>query len=138
MLRAVGLRIATLAVATVALFGHGGGLDANGGHNDRKAGNYHFHRGPLAGKTFASKSEALQALSAPAKPRTPPSSTPARPLVEKTAPASAALERTVYITKTGSKYHGPNCSSLRSSRIAVSLKDALGRGLTECAICRGR
>ena len=30
-------------------FGHGGGLDSNGGHYDRKTGVYHFHRsvGPL-------------------------------------------------------------------------------------------
>ncbi len=31
------------AVIEVA-FGHGGGLDSNGGHNDRKNGGYHYHR----------------------------------------------------------------------------------------------
>lgn len=44
-------------------FAHGGGLDAYGGHNNRKQGRYHFHRGPLAGNHYASKSEALNALS---------------------------------------------------------------------------
>lgn len=29
-----------------ATFGHGGGLDENGGHNDRKNGGYHCHRSP--------------------------------------------------------------------------------------------
>lgn len=42
---------------------HGGGLDGYGGHNNRKQGGYHFHRGPLAGQHYASKSEALNALS---------------------------------------------------------------------------
>lgn len=36
---------------------HGGGLDANGCHHDRKAGGYHCHRGPQAGRSFSSKTE---------------------------------------------------------------------------------
>jgi len=43
-------------------FGHGGGLDSLGCHNDRSKGNYHCHRGPLAGQTFPSKAEALKAI----------------------------------------------------------------------------
>jgi deoxyribonuclease-1 len=27
-------------------FAHGGGLDGNGGHNDRKRGEYHCHKQP--------------------------------------------------------------------------------------------
>ena len=34
---------------------HGGGLDRYGCHHDRKAGGYHCHRGPCAGKSFASQ-----------------------------------------------------------------------------------
>lgn len=41
---------------------HGGGLDEHGGHYNRKQGNYHFHRGPLTGRTFASKADAMAAL----------------------------------------------------------------------------
>lgn len=41
---------------------HGGRKDRHGGHNNRSQGNYHFHEGPLAGRTFDSKSEALKAL----------------------------------------------------------------------------
>jgi hypothetical protein len=33
----------------VAAFAHGGGLDANGCHHDRKNGGYHCHRAPAAG-----------------------------------------------------------------------------------------
>jgi hypothetical protein len=57
------------AVATVLILAmnslvlaHGGGLDSLGCHNDRKAGNYHCHRGPLAGKVFKNKAEAEKAL----------------------------------------------------------------------------
>lgn len=41
---------------------HGGGLDSLGCHHNRKLGGYHCHRGPLAGRSFASKEEALKAL----------------------------------------------------------------------------
>lgn len=34
---------------------HGGGLDRYGCHRDRKVGGYHCHRGPCAGKAFASQ-----------------------------------------------------------------------------------
>ena len=33
-------------LSTQLALGHGGGLDANGGHNDRKNGGYHCHREP--------------------------------------------------------------------------------------------
>ena len=41
-------------------FSHGGGLDGDGCHNDKKGGVYHCHRGPLAGKSFASKADMLK------------------------------------------------------------------------------
>ncbi|MCH7801498.1 MAG: YHYH domain-containing protein, partial [Chloroflexi bacterium] len=47
---------------STAAYAHSGGLDAQGGHNDRAAGTYHFHQGPLAGETFATKEEATEAL----------------------------------------------------------------------------
>ena len=43
---------------------------------------------------------------------------------------------TVYITKTGEKYHRDGCSSLRRSKFAVSLKDAVARGFEACKNCR--
>ena len=49
--------VACLMVAVVAR-GHGGGLDELGCHNDKREGNYHCHRGPLAGRTFRTKAEA--------------------------------------------------------------------------------
>lgn len=43
---------------------HPGGLDKNGGHSDRRNGGYHFHKGPLEGRSFSSREEAMQALRA--------------------------------------------------------------------------
>ena len=37
-------------------------MDGYGGHNNRKAGNYHFHKGPFGGRTYDSKAEAIRAL----------------------------------------------------------------------------
>ena len=48
--------------ATVPAYPHGGGLDAYGCHNNRKAGGYHCHRGPLAGQSFALQDEMLRKL----------------------------------------------------------------------------
>jgi hypothetical protein len=44
--------------------------------------------------------------------------------------------QTVYVTRTGKKYHRDGCRYLRSSRIPVSLKDAKDRGYTPCSVCK--
>ena len=44
-------------------------------------------------------------------------------------------DSTVYITKTGSCYHADGCSSLRRSKIATSLSDAVSRGYSPCSKC---
>lgn len=41
----------------------------------------------------------------------------------------------VYITKTGSKYHTSGCKSLRSSKIEVTLEQALAEGFEPCSLC---
>ncbi len=57
------VRTAIICLLRSALLGaHGGGLDSQGGHHDRKNGGYHFHRGPLKGRSFSSKTEAARAL----------------------------------------------------------------------------
>jgi biopolymer transport protein ExbD len=43
---------------------------------------------------------------------------------------------TVYVTKTGEKYHRDGCSSLRKSKFAVSLKEAMARGYGACKNCK--
>lgn len=48
----------------------------------------------------------------------------------------APPEVTVYITKTGKKYHRPDCRYLRLSRIPISLTEAAQRGYTPCKVCK--
>jgi len=50
-------------------------------------------------------------------------------------PHQADCEITVYITKTGEKYHRLGCQYLRESCIAISLAEAIRRGYTPCKVC---
>ncbi len=43
---------------------------------------------------------------------------------------------TVYITRTGKKYHRGGCRYLRKSKTPVALQDARRRGLTPCSVCK--
>jgi len=43
--------------------------------------------------------------------------------------------QTVYITRTGKKYHRDGCRYLASSKIPISLKDAKAKGYTPCKVC---
>lgn len=56
----VGL-LAFLGVPLASLT-HGGRTDSLGCHHDRKRGGYHCHSGPLAGRSFSSKSQAQAEL----------------------------------------------------------------------------
>lgn len=42
---------------------------------------------------------------------------------------------TVYITRTGSKYHRDGCSYLRQSKIPISLSEAKAEGYDACSRC---
>lgn len=113
---------------------HGGGLDSLGCHHNRKLGGYHCHRGELAGMSFASKSAAQQEL-AKRQAKKQNQGTESK---KETAPAEENEEHIVYVTASGKKYHGPNCSYLSKSRTAISLKDAKKKGYTACSKCNGR
>ena len=45
-------------------------------------------------------------------------------------------DTTVYITRTGAKYHRAGCSSLSRSSIPIKLRDAVARGYGPCSRCR--
>lgn len=49
--------------------------------------------------------------------------------------ATGTSQSTVFITKTGKKYHRAACRSLRDSKTAISLEDAKVRGYMPCTIC---
>lgn len=51
------------------------------------------------------------------------------------APNPAPQTKTVYITKTGKKYHRDGCGSLAKSKIETTLAEAKKRGYTACALC---
>ncbi len=50
-------------------------------------------------------------------------------------PAVLSPDATVYITATGTKYHLENCRSLKKSKTAISLPDAISKGYVACKIC---
>lgn len=45
-------------------------------------------------------------------------------------------EATVFITRTGRKYHRDGCRYLRKSSIPISQKNAIAAGYTPCSVCR--
>ncbi len=49
---------------------------------------------------------------------------------------SAPSEQTVYVTKTGKKYHRASCRSLRKGRIPMTLEEAVEKGYKPCGICK--
>lgn len=49
---------------------------------------------------------------------------------------ASAVPNTVYITKTGTKYHLDWCPSLSSSKIAISRADAIAKGYEPCKVCK--
>jgi hypothetical protein len=57
---------------------------------------------------------------------------------DKTSPTekSETTETTVYVTKTGDKYHRSGCQYLSKSKIAISLTDAKSQGYSPCSKCK--
>ena len=43
--------------------------------------------------------------------------------------------QTVYVMRTGKKYHRADCRYLRENRIPIKLKDAVKAGYTPCSVC---
>jgi len=90
--------ILALLVSAALVVAHGGGIDSYGGHNDRSAGNYHFHQGPLAGQTFPSKTAAIAALERAADPAR---TSTARALVERDAPDAGVQALVALLVRKG-------------------------------------
>jgi hypothetical protein len=61
---------------------------------------------------------------------------PAPPKTVAPAPQPAqSTDVTVYVTRTGEKYHVGSCSYLRQSKISISLSEAKRQGYTPCSRC---
>lgn len=54
---------------------------------------------------------------------------------EEQAAKSSESSYTVYITKTGEKYHSGGCRYLKKSKIAIDLNDAKAQGYDPCSVC---
>ncbi|HBJ2602265.1 TPA: cell wall-binding repeat-containing protein [Clostridium botulinum] len=51
-------------------------------------------------------------------------------------PDPKPVEQTVYITKTGKKFHRNGCRSLSKSKISISRSNAIKRGYSPCSVCK--
>ena len=49
---------------------------------------------------------------------------------------TAIQKETVYITKTGEKYHRESCRYLKYSKKAITLEEAINRGYDLCSVCK--
>lgn len=47
-----------------------------------------------------------------------------------------AQDQSVYVTKTGEKYHKSDCRYLKYSKIEVSLKEAISKSYSACSVCK--
>ena len=68
----------------------------------------------------------------------PPEPSPSTAPVSESPAAAVAedpVEVTVYVTRTGEKYHTDGCQYLRKSQIPISLEDAKASGYTPCSKC---
>ena len=131
-----------VSLAPIAAHAHGGGLDANGCHNDLKHGGYHCHRGPLAGQSFGSRYEAEAALSKQSTPQAVAAPTVARQI---TGVASVVDGDTIDIHGQRIRFHGidaPESSQLCKDaqgknyrcgqKAALALSDQIGRKIVTC------
>ena len=50
--------------------------------------------------------------------------------------ATNVFSQTVYITKTGTKYHKEDCRYLSKSKISIDLKDVISKGYGACKVCK--
>jgi competence protein ComEC len=65
-----------------------------------------------------------------------PIPTPAPVPVPKPVPQPSQPNSTIiYTTNTGTKYHRDGCRYLSSSKILISIENAIAKGLTPCSVC---
>jgi hypothetical protein len=50
--------------------------------------------------------------------------------------AEQPKEQSIYVTRTGKRYHRANCRYLARSKFEMSLKEAKQQGYTPCKVCR--
>jgi competence protein ComEC len=76
------------------------------------------------------KSITFDKKSSPVKENAQPPSTN-----ENSQSSEPAQANTVYVTKTGAKYHKDGCKHLSKSKIPIDLDEAIASGYTPCSVC---
>ncbi|WP_428940584.1 phospholipase D family protein [Fontivita pretiosa] len=76
-----------------------------------------------------------EAVRGPPAVKPEPPATPSPRIASPPQPRQPQPTITVYVTRTGSKYHSAGCSYLRRSAIPMDLKDAKAQGYTPCSRC---
>ena len=133
------------------VFSHSGRTDSSGGHYNRKTGGYHYHGTPKSSTSNYSSttpssgtqsgavqsSEIAELASEMKRLRASVEALDAsvQKLIAKAGVVSTDTDSTVYITRTGKKYHRGSCSYLRYSKISISLTDAK-RQYSPCSVCK--
>jgi hypothetical protein len=130
---------AFFASSPIAALAHGGGLDRCGGHTNRKTGQYHVHNSALYCACHPDAPGCKSSTKAPSQSReqpSPPSSsaTAGAAALQGAAVPGTSEQVTVYVTRTGTKYHRDGCSALSKSRIPISLAEATSR-YSPCSRC---
>ena len=122
-----------------------GSFDFTNVAEQRNAENLLVIRDERVAKLYTENWEAHRDHSVPYKrkpkaeraPQSKPTTTPATPRVVTPAPApSVSSGVTVYVTRTGKKYHRSSCRYVRSGPIAMSLAEAKAKGYTPCKVCK--
>ncbi len=137
------------------VFSHSGRTDSSGGHYNRKTGTYHYHGTPKSStSTYSRTTPSSGTQSSTVQSSTVQSSEIAelasemkrlraavealdasvQKLIAKAEVTSTDTDSTVYITRTGKKYHRGSCSYLRYSKISISLTDAK-KQYSPCSVC---
>jgi len=130
---AAGVMVALLTGIS-GVWAHGGGLDRCGGHHDRKAGGYHVHNWAQYCACYPKDEGCIGKATISAVAEAPTAAAPTNERAVATTQANDAQGETVYVTKTGTKYHRAGCRSLVKSAIPITLKEAAAR-YGACSLC---
>ena len=150
-----GMIAMTASLILYSAFSHSGRTDSSGGHYNHKTGIYHYHGTPKSPTSTnyrttpssGTQSSAVQSGTVQSSEIAELASEMKRlrasvealdasvqKLVERAGGAPADTASTVYITRTGAKYHRDGCRYLSKSKSPISLTDAK-RGYSPCSVC---
>lgn len=57
------------------------------------------------------------------------------PPVQQNTPQTDPISYTVYVTKTGDKYHRDGCRYLKKSKLTIDRSNAIAQGYSACSVC---